>query len=154
MHSRRTLLKRYNPDCNNLLSYPNQFLVARYTTLHLTMSVWEIEWQLGDTSYDVSQWKEHLLSHNNERNAKIGAALRANPALALVLKPCPSPHTGRPARPYSQAKWKWVVCLYSLASPLREIEKNLSANFCVSSFACFCMLMLSEINEIWFMFFL
>ena len=44
MHSWRTHLKRYYPDCSNLLSYLNPFLVACYAALHPTMSVrWLVE---------------------------------------------------------------------------------------------------------------
>ena len=46
MHSWRTHLKRYNPDCSNLQSYSNLFLVACYATLHPTLLVCRLVSQL------------------------------------------------------------------------------------------------------------
>ena len=46
MHSWRTHLKRYNPDCSNLQSYSYLFLVACYATLHPTLLVCRLVSQL------------------------------------------------------------------------------------------------------------
>ena len=62
MHSWRTHLKRYNPDCSNLLSFSNPFSVTCYATLQPTMSVCWLVSQL--ISWSVSRsWLTSNIAH-------------------------------------------------------------------------------------------